>query len=107
MWRHSAWSNSSAHGPLRYPERITPHIPPDGTRLAWIAPHEGALNVWAAPIGASGVDWESATVVTAEIDRGIRFCAFARDDRHLLVHTDTGGDENWWLYDVDWRPWPA
>ena len=83
------------------PERITPHISPDGTRLAWIAPHEGVLNVWVAPIGASGVDWDSATVVTADTDRGIRFCAFARDDRHLLYIQDTGGDENWRLYDVD------
>src|SRR5580692_2206792 len=83
------------------PERVTPHISPDGTRLAWIAPHEGVLNVWVAPIGASGVDWDSATVVTADTDRGIRFCAFARDDRHLLYIQDTGGDENWRLYDVD------
>ena len=83
------------------PERVAPHISPDGTRLAWIAPHEGVLNVWVAPIGASGVDWDSATVVTADTDRGIRFCAFARDDRHLLYIQDTGGDENWRLYDVD------
>ncbi len=83
------------------PERVTPHISPDGTRLAWIAPHDGVLNVWVAPIGASGVDWDSATVVTADTDRGIRFCAFARDDRHLLYIQDTGGDENWRLYDVD------
>jgi dipeptidyl aminopeptidase/acylaminoacyl peptidase len=83
------------------PERVAPHISPDGTRLAWIAPHEGVLNVWVAPIGASGVDWDSAAVVTADTDRGIRVCAFARDDRHLLYLQDTGGDENWRLYDVD------
>jgi dipeptidyl aminopeptidase/acylaminoacyl peptidase len=83
------------------PERVAPHISPDGTRLAWIAPHDGVLNAWVAPIGASGVDWDSAAVVTADTDRGIRFCAFARDDRHLLYIQDTGGDENWRLYDVD------
>ena len=83
------------------PERIAPHISPDGTRLAWIAPHEGVLNVWVAPIGASGVDWDAAAAVTADTDRGIRVCAFARDDRHLLYLQDTGGDENWRLYDVD------
>src|ERR1700735_2114585 len=77
------------------PERVAPHISPDGTRLAWIAPHEGVLNVWVAPIGASGVDWDSAAVVTADTDRGIRVCAFARDDRHLLYLQDTGGGENW------------
>ena len=38
------------------PERISPHLSPDGNRLAWIAPHEGVLNVWVAPIGTNGVD---------------------------------------------------
>ena len=36
------------------PERISPHISPDGTRLAWIAPRDGVLNVWVAPIRAVG-----------------------------------------------------
>jgi hypothetical protein len=38
------------------PERVSPRISPDGTLLAWIAPHEGVLNVWVAPAGADGVD---------------------------------------------------
>ena len=83
------------------PERISPHISPDGTRLAWIAPHEGVLNVWVAPVGASGVDWDAAAVVTDDTDRGIRAYAWAWDGRHLLYVQDTGGDENWRLYDVD------
>jgi dipeptidyl aminopeptidase/acylaminoacyl peptidase len=86
------------------PERTSPRISPDGTRLAWIAPREGVLNVWVAPIGASGpsgVDWDAATVVTDDTDRGIRVIAWARDGRHLLYLQDTGGDENWRLYDVD------
>ena len=83
------------------PERISPHISPDGTRLAWIAPDDGVLNVWVAPIGASGVDWDAARVVTDDTDRGIRAYTWARDDRHLLYVQDTGGDENWRLYDVD------
>jgi dipeptidyl aminopeptidase/acylaminoacyl peptidase len=83
------------------PERISPHISPDGTRLAWIAPHEGVLNVWVAPVGTSGVDWDAAAVVTDDTDRGIRMFAWAKDGRHLLYIQDTGGDENWRLYDVD------
>ncbi len=83
------------------PERISPGISPDGTRLAWIAPHDGVLNVWVAPIGDSGVDWDAATVVTDDTDRGIRSFAWAKDARHLLYVQDTGGDENWRLYDVD------
>jgi dipeptidyl aminopeptidase/acylaminoacyl peptidase len=83
------------------PERVSPHISPDGSRLAWIAPHEGVLNVWVAPVGASGVNWDAATVVTDDTDRGIRMFAWAKDGRHLLYLQDTGGDENWRLYDVD------
>jgi dipeptidyl aminopeptidase/acylaminoacyl peptidase len=83
------------------PERVSPHMSPDGTRLAWIAPHEGVLNVWVAPVGTSGVDWDAAAVVTDDSDRGIRMFAWAKDGRHLLYLQDTGGDENWRLYDVD------
>src|SRR5580658_1636744 len=86
------------------PERTSPRISPAGTRLGWIAPRDGVLNVWVAPIGASGpsgVDWDAATVVTDDTDRGIRSFTWARDGRHLLYVQDTGGDENWRLYDVD------
>jgi dipeptidyl aminopeptidase/acylaminoacyl peptidase len=84
------------------PERLSPRISPDGTRLAWIAPHEGVLNVWIAPTSAEGgVDWAAAQVVTEDTDRGIRMFAWAHDGRHLLYLQDTGGDENWRLHDVD------
>ena len=83
------------------PERISPHLSPDGTRLAWIAPHEGVLNVWVAPIGTNGVDWSAARVVTDDTDRGIRMFAWAHDAQHLLYLQDTGGDENWRLHDVN------
>jgi dipeptidyl aminopeptidase/acylaminoacyl peptidase len=84
------------------PERLSPRISPDGTRLAWIAPHQRVLNVWIAPTNAeAGVDWAAAQVVTDDTDRGIRMFAWAHDGRHLLYLQDTGGDENWRLHDVD------
>ena len=57
--------------------------------------------MWVAPVGAAGVDWDAAAAVTDDTDRGIRSYAWARDGRHLLYVQDTGGDENWRLYDVD------
>ena len=72
------------------PERMSPRVSPDGKRLAYIAPHEGVLNVF--------VDDE---VVTDDRDRGIRFFDWAHDNRHLLYAQDKGGDENWRLYTVD------
>ncbi len=86
------------------PERAMPRLSPDGTRLAWVAPHNDVLNVWIAPIStAAGVDLDAAQVVTADTDRGIRSYDWAHDNRHLLYLQDTGGDENWRLYDVDLR----
>jgi dipeptidyl aminopeptidase/acylaminoacyl peptidase len=61
------------------------------------------LNVWIAPVGTDGVDWESAQVVTDDTDRGIRVFRWAHDGYHLLYLQDSGGDENWRLYDVDLR----
>jgi dipeptidyl aminopeptidase/acylaminoacyl peptidase len=78
------------------PERMSPRISPDGSRLAWIAPDEGVLNVWVTPVGS----WQ-AKAVTSDRDRGIRSYFWAHDDRHLLYVQDKGGDENWRLYAVD------
>jgi dienelactone hydrolase len=84
------------------PERLSPRLSPAGNRLAWIAPYQDVLNVWVAPMtAAEGVDWAAARVVTYDTDRGIRSFGWAHDDRHLLYVQDTGGDENWRLYDVD------
>jgi dipeptidyl aminopeptidase/acylaminoacyl peptidase len=84
------------------PERTSPQLSPDGGELAWIAPRDGVLNLWVAPIsGESGVDWTSARPVTEDTDRGIRAFTWARDGRHVLYVQDVGGDENWRLYDVD------
>src|SRR5215469_2409154 len=83
------------------PERVSPRISPDASTLAWIAPHEGVLNVWTAPIGTDGADLAAARVVTDDTDRGIRIFIWAHDGRHLLYLQDTGGDENWRLHDVD------
>jgi dipeptidyl aminopeptidase/acylaminoacyl peptidase len=88
------------------PERTFPRLSPDGSRLAWIAPRDGVLNVWIAPLRADpgqdeAVDWAAAQVVTDDRDRGIRMFTWAHDARHLLYIQDTGGDENWRLHDVD------
>jgi dipeptidyl aminopeptidase/acylaminoacyl peptidase len=78
------------------PERASPAISPDGTRIAWLAPVDGVLNVWVGHVGA-----DDATPVTHDTDRGVRDYRWAHDDRHLLYVQDLGGDENWHLYAVD------
>jgi dipeptidyl aminopeptidase/acylaminoacyl peptidase len=84
------------------PEDAKPRLSPDGTRLAWIAPHRGVLNVWVAPVTvADGLDRAAARVVTEDTDRGVRTFGWAHDGRRLMYVQDTGGDENWHLHDVD------
>ncbi len=78
------------------PERVSPKISPDGTRLAWIAPHDGVLNVWVQPIGGG-----EPKVITADRDRGIRTFLWAPDDARILYLQDLGGDENWRLFLAD------
>jgi dipeptidyl aminopeptidase/acylaminoacyl peptidase len=79
------------------PERFSPRISPDGSRLGWIAPDDGVLNVWTAPLGKIA----EATPLTADRGRGIRAFFWAHDNRHLLYVQDKDGDENWRLFAVD------
>jgi dipeptidyl aminopeptidase/acylaminoacyl peptidase len=77
------------------PERSAPTVSPDGTRVAFLAPVEGVLNVWV------GTDVETAQPVTDDRDRGVRTYEWAFDGQHLLYLQDRGGDENWRLFSVD------
>jgi dipeptidyl aminopeptidase/acylaminoacyl peptidase len=78
------------------PERVSPSISPAGTRLAYLAPVDGVLNVWVGSVGGGDLK-----PVTDDRDRGIQAFFWAHDDRHLLYVQDRGGDENWHLYAVD------
>jgi dipeptidyl aminopeptidase/acylaminoacyl peptidase len=79
------------------PDRTAPTLSPDGTRLGYIAPENGVLNVFVGPADGS----EPAAAVTADTDRGIRDFLFCHDDRSLVYRQDTAGDEDWRLYALD------
>ncbi len=80
------------------PSRRSPLISPDGTRLAYLAPSDGVLNVWVKTIGA-GDD----KVVTADKLRGIRQYFWAENGEQIIYLQDSGGDENWHVYAVPAR----
>ena len=81
---------------LGNPEKVQPHVSPDGKRMSYIAPVDGVLNVWVGTVG--GDDYRP---VTNDTDRGIRQYTWCHDNRHLVYIQDQGGDENWRVYTVD------
>jgi len=78
------------------PDKAAPQISPDGSRMAYLAPEDGVLNVWVGPVGEG--DFRP---VTHDTDRGVRVYAWAHDGKHILYLQDVGGDENWHLFSVD------
>jgi len=78
------------------PERLSPQLSPDGRRLAYVAPHEGVLNVWVSTLGT-----EDQRVVTRDRKRGIRSCFWALDGSRILYMQDADGDENWHLWSAE------
>jgi dipeptidyl aminopeptidase/acylaminoacyl peptidase len=79
------------------PERTSPNLSPDGTRLAWLAPDtNNVLQVWVKTVGK-----DDDKIVTADKKRGIRQYFWAKDNRTLLYLQDSDGDENFHIYGVD------
>ena len=70
------------------PERAAARISPDGRHLSWIAPVDGVLNVWVAPVG----DLTVARAVTADAGRGIRNYFWATSSDRIVYLQDQGGD---------------
>lgn len=79
------------------PSRLSPKVSPDGKSLAWIAPRDGVLNVWVAPIDALG----AAKPITNERPRPVMEYWWSLDGARILYIQDRGGDENFVLYGVD------
>ncbi|MHB8342138.1 MAG: S9 family peptidase, partial [Mycobacteriales bacterium] len=78
------------------PERAYATISPDGTKIAFLAPEEGRLNVWVRTVGA-----DDDRCVTHDHTRGIQRYYWTRDSRHLLYLQDSGGDENFHVFRAD------
>lgn len=72
-------------------------ISPNGTLISYLAPLDGVMNIWVAPVG----DLAAAKAVTADKGRGIRGYGWVAGMERLLYVQDKGGDENFLLYGVD------
>ena len=79
------------------PTKSQGRLSPDGKWLAFIAPRDGVMNIWVAPIAAP----DNAKPLTAEKTRPIRGYFWAPDSASILFVNDHGGDENFLLYGVN------
>jgi len=79
------------------PDKGSPRISPDGRRLAYLAPVDGVLNIWVAPIDSPS----DAAPVTSDDTRGIRTFFWSFDNDHVVYTQDKGGDENWRVYSTN------
>lgn len=79
------------------PDRSSPQISPTGEYFSWLAPVDGVMNVWVAPVS----DGSKAAAITKDKKRGIRGYFWAPNGRFVLYVQDKGGDENWRVYSVN------
>jgi dipeptidyl aminopeptidase/acylaminoacyl peptidase len=78
------------------PERTSPHISPDGSTLAYLAPDQGVLNIWVRTLGKT-----DDRVITNDRKRGIRNLYWQYDSKSILYAQDQNGDENWRVYQTN------
>ncbi|QDX26792.1 S9 family peptidase [Sphingomonas suaedae] len=79
------------------PSRAGGQISPDGKHVSWLAPVDGVMNVWVAPIG----NLAAAKAVTKEAKRGLQNYFWAPDGAHIIYLQDSGGNENFRVHSVD------
>jgi dipeptidyl aminopeptidase/acylaminoacyl peptidase len=79
------------------PVKAGAQLSPDGKWLSWMAPKDGVLNVWVAPL-ANPAD---ARAMTDEKKRPVGGYFWSQDSSTILYATDNGGDENFQIYAAD------
>jgi dipeptidyl aminopeptidase/acylaminoacyl peptidase len=79
------------------PQKAAARISPNGKWISYLAPVDGILNVWVAPID----DISQAKQVTDDKTRDIRGYSWAYTGEHILYSQDKGGDEDWHVYATD------
>jgi len=80
------------------PERAVVRISHDVTRIAFLAPVDGVLNLSVAPIERI----EDARAVTNATDRNLGpWIVWMHDNRHVLFFRDRAGDENWCAWAIN------
>jgi dipeptidyl aminopeptidase/acylaminoacyl peptidase len=78
------------------PSYMSAQVSPDGSKISYLAPKDGVLNVYVAPTS----DPKKAYPVTHDTNRGIRQYFWSYENQILYLQ-DKGGTEDWCLHGVD------
>ena len=81
-----------------YPEIAYAQISPDGSKLAFLKPYLGTLNIW---VTDRTRPLQEARPVSQERGRPIRQYFWSRDSKHLLYLLDNDGNEDFHLYALE------
>lgn len=79
------------------PDHTSVALSPDGTKLSFLAPRNGVLNVWVGPAKKP----DEARPVTNDTYRGIRTYIWTYTNDHIIYLQDKNGDENWSISSVN------
>ena len=77
------------------PEKVSVQLSPDGKNIAYLAPHEGVLNIWVKPVGEG-----DARPITSYTDRPLGGFSWSWNNDQILFGRDGNGDENTHVYAV-------
>ncbi|MEJ2634536.1 MAG: S9 family peptidase [Calditrichia bacterium] len=78
------------------PAKTNPHISPDGSQIAYLAPVKGALNIWVKTLLE-----DDDHAVTQDTLSGIHRYIWAQDSKHILFLRSGNGNEKRQLYGVN------
>ncbi len=81
---------------LGSPRQFSPRLSPDGSLISYVAPTDGVLNLWIAPVA----DLSQARQVTFDRGRGVQTHGWLHTGTHLWFLQDKGGNENHHLFVV-------
>lgn len=79
------------------PVQAAGRISPDGRHVSWLAPVNGVLNVFVAPVA----DPTAGRAVTRETRRNLQQYFWAPDSQHIIYLQDAGGNENYQAHAVN------
>ncbi|KAB8033478.1 S9 family peptidase [Fluviispira multicolorata] len=78
------------------PDKASVAVSPDGEYISYLAPYNGVLNIYVAPIN----NIEQASPITNNKDRGISAYFWSYNKEYIVYLQDQDGDENWQIYGV-------